>query len=185
MTPHSIYRILLEMNINQYGQVQVDETEIFNRLYTNKIATLELVFADNAELIEQFNWARQINGDRFQNLAHMATPVGSVEEFDRANQLQWFMPLEYQEFDIVNWLYAQCSSEKQRDRLDIELELFIQHGMYELLIYLKYLVDVMREHKIVWGVGRGSSVASYCLYLIGIHRIDSIKYDLDIREFLK
>jgi DNA polymerase III alpha subunit len=43
----------------------------------------------------------------------------------------------------------------------------------------------MKENKIVWGVGRGSSVASYVLYLIGVHRIDSIKYDLDIREFLK
>jgi DNA polymerase III alpha subunit len=54
-----------------------------------------------------------------------------------------------------------------------------------LLFYLKYLVDAMRENKIVWGVGRGSSVASYVLYLIGVHRIDSIKYDLDIKEFLK
>ena len=57
--------------------------------------------------------------------------------------------------------------------------------MIDLLCYLKYLVDTMREHNIVWGVGRGSSVASYCLYLLGVHKIDSIKYELDIREFLK
>jgi DNA polymerase III alpha subunit len=43
----------------------------------------------------------------------------------------------------------------------------------------------MRENDIVWGVGRGSSVASYTLYLIGVHKIDSIKYELDINEFLK
>ena len=36
-----------------------------------------------------------------------------------------------------------------------------------------------------WGVGRGSSVSSYCLYLIGIHMVDSIKYNLDIQEFFK
>ena len=57
--------------------------------------------------------------------------------------------------------------------------------MIDLLYYLKYLVDTMRKNNIVWGVGRGSSVASYVLYLIGIHRIDSIKYNLDINEFLK
>jgi DNA polymerase III alpha subunit len=57
--------------------------------------------------------------------------------------------------------------------------------MFDLLFYLKYLVDTMRENKIVWGVGRGSSVASYVLYLIGVHKIDSIKYELDINEFLK
>jgi DNA polymerase III alpha subunit len=53
------------------------------------------------------------------------------------------------------------------------------------LFYLKYLVDTLRENKILWGVGRGSSVASYVLYLIGVHKIDSLKYNLDIAEFLK
>jgi len=87
--------------------------------------------------------------------------------------------------NLVEILYSLCNTQDQRDRVDIELELFIQHGMYDLLHYLKYLVDFMRERNIVWGVGRGSSVASYVLYLIGIHKIDSIKYELDINEFLK
>jgi DNA polymerase III alpha subunit len=38
---------------------------------------------------------------------------------------------------------------------------------------------------VLWGVGRGSSVASYCLYILGVHKVDSIKYELDIHEFLK
>jgi DNA polymerase III alpha subunit len=50
---------------------------------------------------------------------------------------------------------------------------------------MKYLVDLMREHNIVWGVGRGSSVSSFVLFLIGIHRINSIYYGLDVEEFLK
>jgi hypothetical protein len=48
-----------------------------------------------------------------------------------------------------------------------------------------YALFTMRENKIVWGVGRGSSVASYVLFLIGVHKINSIKYNLDINEFLK
>jgi DNA polymerase III alpha subunit len=43
----------------------------------------------------------------------------------------------------------------------------------------------MRDNNIVWGVGRGSSVASYVLYLLGIHKIDSIKYNLSPDEFFK
>ena len=66
-----------------------------------------------------------------------------------------------------------------------ELEAFTRRGMHTLLRYMIYLVDFMRENNIVWGVGRGSSVASYVLYLIGVHRIDSIQYDLDWREFLE
>jgi len=66
-----------------------------------------------------------------------------------------------------------------------ELKEFDERGMYNLLRYMIYLVDFMRENNIVWGVGRGSSVASYVLYLIGVHRIDSIQYGLDWREFLR
>jgi len=49
----------------------------------------------------------------------------------------------------------------------------------------KYFVDTMQANNVVWGVGRGSSVASYVLYLIGVHKIDSIKYNLDWQEFLR
>ena len=42
----------------------------------------------------------------------------------------------------------------------------------------------MRENNIVWGVGRGSPVASYVLFLIGVHRINSIPCMVpDWREF--
>lgn len=66
-----------------------------------------------------------------------------------------------------------------------ELDEFKERGMHNLLRYMIYLVDFMRENNIVWGVGRGSSVSSYVLYLIGIHKVDSIKYGLDINEFLR
>ena len=58
-------------------------------------------------------------------------------------------------------------------------------GMLNVLCYMVYLVDFMRENKIVWGVGRGSSVASYILYLIGVHKVNSIQYGLDFNEFMR
>jgi DNA polymerase III alpha subunit len=66
-----------------------------------------------------------------------------------------------------------------------ELDEYEMRGMLPLLQYMIYLVDFMRENDIVWGVGRGSSVASYVLYIIGVHRINSIQYDLDWKEFLR
>ena len=70
-------------------------------------------------------------------------------------------------------------------RVGQELLLYQERGMFDLLRFLVYIVDTMRKHDIVWGVGRGSSVASYVLYLIGVHKIDSLYYDLDIAEFLR
>jgi len=43
----------------------------------------------------------------------------------------------------------------------------------------------MRNNHVIWGVGRGSSVASYVLYKLGVHRIDSLFYDLSVDEFLR
>lgn len=109
----------------------------------------------------------------------------TVEEFDQVNTSKWFMPESYKNIDIASWILDQCSSQEELQRAGEELILFQERNMFDLLRYLKYLVDTMRENKIVWGVGRGSSVASFVLFLIGIHRINSLYYDLDIKEFLK
>lgn len=96
----------------------------------------------------------------------------------------WFIPKEYQDMDIEEFLIKQCPEENY-DRLAEELALYKKHGFIDVLKAMKYLVDTLRENKIVWGVGRGSSVSSYCLYLIGIHKIDSVKYRLPISDFFK
>ena len=46
-------------------------------------------------------------------------------------------------------------------------------------------IDTLREKNVVWGVGRGSSVASFCLFLIGVHKVNPILYKLKINEFLR
>lgn len=109
----------------------------------------------------------------------------SIEEFDKRNQANWFMPDEYKNLDIAEWVLSKCETDVERQRVGQELLLYLERDLFPLLQYLKYLVDTMRANNIVWGVGRGSSVSSYVLYLIGVHKIDSIFYDLDINEFLR
>ena len=92
---------------------------------------------------------------------------------------------EYYEMDIAKWVLDQCKNQEELQRAGDELLKFHDRNMFPLLQYLKYLVDTMRENNIVWGVGRGSSVASFVLFLIGIHRINSLYYQLSIDEFLK
>jgi DNA polymerase III alpha subunit len=105
--------------------------------------------------------------------------------FDGVCQGEWFMPDEYKNLEIHSWLLQQCKTTEEHNRVTEELAAYGSRGMNNLLRYMKYLVDFMRENNIVWGVGRGSSVASYVLYLIGVHKINSIQYDLDWREFLR
>ena len=172
------------MNINEYGAVIVNQEELFKAIYSGKIKKIENIFLDDS-CTDQFNSALKQNRDSFAPLQTYTIPEEDLASFDQANQLNWFMPKEAVHENLIEMLLGMCKTDQQRTRVEEELELFSQHGMINLLFYLKYLVDTMRENNIVWGVGRGSSVASYVLFLIGIHKIDSIKYNLDIKEFLK
>jgi len=130
-------------------------------------------------------------------LEHCQTSADLTKYIDRINQErldypqpttidpeQWFIPRTYRDMDIEEWIVAQCPEENY-DRVLRELELFRDNGMVPVLRCMKYVVDTLRENKVVWGVGRGSSVASYVLYLIGVHKIDSVKYSIPIEEFFK
>lgn len=109
----------------------------------------------------------------------------SVPDYDSVRQSRWFMPEEYRVADIAQYVLSLCQTPEQLQRVGEELLLFQDHGLFDLLRYLRYLVDVMRTNHVIWGVGRGSSVSSYVLYLLDVHRIDSMYYDLDPREFLR
>ena len=109
----------------------------------------------------------------------------TVEEFDHRNQGNWLMPDLYKNLDIAEYVLGLCESEAALQRVGEELLLYQARDLFDLLRYLKFLVDIMKQNNLIWGVGRGSSVASYVLYLLGIHRIDSLHYNLDIAEFLR
>jgi DNA polymerase III alpha subunit len=97
---------------------------------------------------------------------------------------EWFIPYEYQQMDIESFLVENCPKQNY-DRLMQELEIYKSNNMIPVLKAMKYVVDTLRANNVVWGVGRGSSVASYVLFIIGVHKIDSVKYKLPINEFFK
>lgn len=109
----------------------------------------------------------------------------TVSEYHRNNINTWFMPDNYKTLDVLLYVLSLCNTQEEINRVQEEYKLFKERELDDVLRFFIFLVDYLRKNKIVWGVGRGSSVASYILYLIGVHKIDSIRYSLDITEFLK
>lgn len=107
------------------------------------------------------------------------------DTFDLINTSEWMTPEKYKNFDLHTFLIEKCSTQEQIDRVEYELTLYDNLDLRPLLRHLIFLVSHFRKNEILWGVGRGSSVSSFILFLIGIHKIDSMKYRLDIKEFLK
>jgi DNA polymerase III alpha subunit len=101
------------------------------------------------------------------------------------NQHLWLMPKEYQDMDIAAYVLGKCADQNELQRAGQELMEYQGRDLMGMLCYLKYLVDVARQNDIVLGVGRGSSVASFVLYLLGVHRIHSLRHNLDFAEFMR
>ena len=97
----------------------------------------------------------------------------------------WFMPDSYKDMDIEKFILDSCKSQEYKDRALVELEEFSRRNLIMLLKQVKYIVDTLRKNNIVWGVGRGSSVASLVLHILGVHKINPIKYDIPLNEFFK
>jgi len=112
---------------------------------------------------------------------HLNYPVPPTE----IDHTQWYMPAEYRKMDIYGFLEQQCNTQEERIRLDQEYQEFERRDLVLLLKQMKYIVDTLRKNNIVWGVGRGSSVASLVLHLLGVHKINPIKYNIPIEEFFK
>jgi DNA polymerase III alpha subunit len=145
-------------------------------LYKGQIEYLDQIIIDPSIDISQF--------EKFVKL-NVSTELDITKvEFDQICQTDWFMPDEYKTMDIETFIVDQ-SPKENLTRIVEELEEYKARNMLDLLRWLKYFVDTCRSNNLVWGVGRGSSVASYVLYIIGVHKIDSIKYNLDWHEFLR
>lgn len=168
------------MRTDIYGQLILNETDLCHIFLQDPTRTVKNAFVE-----EPVEFSGFLSIENIPDLK-VYTDLGiALDEFDEQRQSQWLFPKEYKDMDIAKWILEQCTSESELQRAGEELLLFQDRDMFILLKYLKYLVDNMRDNNIVWGVGRGSSVASFVLFLIGVHRINSLYYDLSIDEFLK
>lgn len=126
------------------------------------------------EDIEQFNkFATELE----------ITPISDLS----LNSKDFNIPQHYKELDVEKYVHSKLINRVPDEigRVEMELAMYEERGLFPVLQLLIYIVDVMRKHNLVWGVGRGSSVSSYLLYILGVHKVDSYKYRLDIKEFLR
>jgi len=171
------------MITDSLGVPRFTEKDLVDMIHKGHVDKCTQVLREESTEIEKFNQS----ADLFSNphLKKYTPPLVAQDEFDSIMQSEWFMPSEYQEINVYDTLVTRCKDQQEVDRVTEELDEYEKRDMINVLRYIIFLVDFMRENNIVWGVGRGSSVASFVLYLIGIHRVNSIQYGLDFREFMR
>jgi DNA polymerase III alpha subunit len=169
------------MRLDKYSNPIFSEQDLFDALYQKHQFS-----ANDTMLVERTESVKQLETQLGFKFLDPYDTHFKITEYDAACQANWLMPDEYKTLDIEAWLYEQTPPwDPQHTRVAEELEAYKARNMLDLLRWLKYFVDTCSKENIVWGLGRGSSVASYVLFLIGVHNIDSIKYNLDWQEFLR
>jgi len=167
---------------NKFGELIFNESDLCDLVMQgHELSVLNGMIVDNTVDLSRLPDFLDSIPDLQQQRFHSA----SVSEWHAQQQANWHMPQEYKDLEIAEYILGLCDNEAELQRCGEELLLYQERELFDLLRYLKYLVDTMTQNQIIWGVGRGSSVASFVLYKLGVHRIDSLFYNLDIHEFLR
>ena len=122
---------------------------------------IELLYSNKSLAGVPFNNVKQFN--LHADSLELEQLVDSIEYSKQFNIPQHYLKIDVEQY--IRGLVATADA-KRKARVEAELDLFRTRNLFSILQLLIYIIDTMRKHNLVWGVGRGSSVASYCLYLI-------------------
>jgi DNA polymerase III alpha subunit len=168
---------MIKDNVGQYIYTEEDMLDIVMRNLDNSNISI-LVNDISDDNIKNINKCKDI-------VTKYTEVAETIEEFDKRQQENWYLPDKYKELDIAKYVLSLCTTQDELQRCGDELIMFQDRNLFNLLKYMKYLVDTMVKNNIIWGVGRGSSVSSYVLYKMKVHKVNSMYYKLNVDEFLR
>jgi DNA polymerase III alpha subunit len=118
-----------------------------------------------------------------------------IKNYSNNTPIEWNIPEQYNKIDVFSYMAPlvkkYVTKNPQYDKNDIvqrvvtELESFAKLNMLGMIKVIIYLIDTLKKENLVWGVGRGSSCASFVLFLLELHKVDCIKYDVPLEEFFR
>lgn len=172
-----MYSKLADYSLYYDGSISVNPEKVSNYLNVKKLYVEHL----NDEII-QYN-KNVIDDERIIIKQHL-------DSLDKS----WNIPEHYLTIDVKQYIFdkfieisdglSEIELSLRYKRIKYELSVYRKLELFDLLRTMIYIMDVFKEKNVVYGVGRGSSVASYILHLLDVHDIDSVKYNLDFNEFL-
>lgn len=183
-TNHHTHSNLKDYTLWFDGDIVTDDLNTLMALMSKGVKVQQLFLKEITPEVNQYNL--------------IASPCDRITTKDKMEDLSsdWIIPRSYETLDVKDYvvdklydksemeLYTNSDIKLRLKRIIMELELFHARGLFPVLRAIIYVINTLEANNIVWGVGRGSSVSSYLLYLIGTHDVDSFKYNLDIVDFI-
>lgn len=151
-----------------------------------------LTYAIQLGKLPESHYVRELTNEvrKFNRLVPQKEQL-TVKTSCRDLDLSWNLPDEIMNLNIKEYLANKLTDRHiepraaRMARIVDELQLYEKMNLFPVLRAIIYVINTLERNNVVWGVGRGSCVSSYVLYLIGVHDVDSLQYELDIRDFLR
>lgn len=145
--------------------------------YLKSAHEMALMFGEHPELLE--NTARIAK--RCQVEFQFGGNLLPVFEVPAGTTLDGYLETECRE--AFPRFYPQMT-EKERVRLNYELEIIFQTGFSGYFLIVADFCRFAKENGVAVGPGRGSAAASMVAYLLGITSVDPLRFDLLFERFL-
>lgn len=124
-------------------------------------------------------------------------PIGFEKFKNEPLDMRWNIPQFYLDLDLRDAVISSLNDYALRNpafenldvyqlylnRINEELMEINLRGMGYLFKTLIYVIVTFKESNTVWGVGRGSSCASLVLFILGLHKVDPIRFNIPMSEF--
>lgn len=127
---------------------------------------------------------------RDSNLYEARYNTSITSQLDESDIIPSIKPFTDDEYEKLLQILSvprdnKITFEQHSDRVAIEFEFFDENNKIDFLCSIMRLIEKFDNDNVVWGVGRGSSCASYIMYLLRVHDVNSIFYDIPFKEFSK
>jgi hypothetical protein len=127
------------MQTTEFGEIVFDNTDLCDLVMRGSdIAQLKNVTVSSTVDIAQLVDIVQEPGF----IATWHTPADTnqtLEEFDRKNQLNWYMPKEYCSMDIAEHILGLCNTQAELQRCGQELLMFQERSLFDFTHTRQYI----------------------------------------------
>ena len=100
------------------------------------------------------------------------------------NTYDFLIALCQKGFKNLNLKRGSEEHKKYTDRIYYELDILKELGFVDYILLVWKVIHFCNTSDIPVGLGRGSAAGSFVLYLLGVTKIDSVKYDLFFERFV-
>ena len=163
---------LQDYSIDNVGNYIVSQSEQLEKLLLMSIPIEKIKIINEDSNIKKFNYL-------------LDNKITKYEENETSVDLSYNIPKKYLEMDLDEKIQKIIEEESEIGQIRIQNEYleFKRRNLESFLKTIIYIIDEFKNNNVVYGIGRGSSCASYLLFKLGLHSVDCLKYNIPMHEF--